>query len=578
MPLSVVATPFMLGSEAISATFNTTTGALTVSGTGGFENTMHTFAFDDDANNTLYAFPNIFPAATGTFPTASFTPAGGLAPGNYKFSFAAITFAPTPGSREFSIPWTLAAPEITTLSLPGGFVGTSYSQTILGCLGTGFSPSAAHSIALGTLPPGLNYASTADGIAISGTPSQAGVFPFTVRFGNGHPDFTEEQVFAIVIAEPSAVLCNDASIVNLVTNPGSLVPGFDPTVFLYNVSVANNVTSIAFGVTTHPNASYTIAGPATLVVGQNTFNIIVTAEDGVTIEIYTVIVTRAAAGTPPISPPPSPPPSSTTSAPSTPRPTPTPIPPEPAEERISRFSAFTSESEDANIELSRIDVELPEGFVRDILQRDTLNALFLLEEMHSIEVLAGGEVTNDVLAIVQVYVGDLNLSDVQRLMLRGFVIDPETGGYTVIPGTFTADRNYFNFEFYGSGIIGGMFYELPVPLLRLTIGQYRYYNDGLPLTSDVAPFITQNRTMVPIRLVAEALGATPRWEDATRTAYIYYGNRVLRLLAGYPLPDGMGTPLMQNNRILVPLRFVIENFDAITLWDGARREVTVFTW
>jgi len=33
---------------------------------------------------------------------------------------------------------------------------------------------------------------------------------------------------------------------------------------------------------------------------------------------------------------------------------------------------------------------------------------------------------------------------------------------------------------------------------------------------------------------------------------------------------------LHNNRVLVPLRFVIENFDAFTFWDSASREVTVF--
>jgi len=218
----------------------------------------------------------------------------------------------------------------------------------------------------------------------------------------------------------------------------------------------------------------------------------------------------------------------------------------------------------------------PEDFVAEMLQLDDLNDMFLHEEMHSIAVLLDGEDVDDILSIVSVYVGDLDLSDVQMLMLRGFVIDPDTGDYTVIPGSFSADRDYFHFEFTGSGIIGAVVYELPTPLLRLNINEYRYYYRGSPLTSDVAPFITGNRTMVPIRLVSEALGATPRWDRGTRTAYIYYNDTVLRLPVGEPLPGEMGTPLLRNNRVLVPLRFVIENFDAFTFWDAGLREVTVF--
>ncbi|MCL2379155.1 MAG: copper amine oxidase N-terminal domain-containing protein, partial [Defluviitaleaceae bacterium] len=81
---------------------------------------------------------------------------------------------------------------------------------------------------------------------------------------------------------------------------------------------------------------------------------------------------------------------------------------------------------------------------------------------------------------------------------------------------------------------------------------------------------------LPIRIISEALGATPIWDNATRTAYIYKDDVVLRLPMGVPLPDGMGVPEMRNNRVLVPARFVIENFDAITLWDAALRQVTVY--
>ncbi|MCL2361610.1 MAG: copper amine oxidase N-terminal domain-containing protein [Defluviitaleaceae bacterium] len=191
--------------------------------------------------------------------------------------------------------------------------------------------------------------------------------------------------------------------------------------------------------------------------------------------------------------------------------------------------------------------------------------------MHRITVAA-----EDIISIISVYVGDLDLSDIQLLKYRGFAIDPDTGDYTVIPGRFSADRNYFYFELAGSGIIGAFVYELPTPLLRLTINQYRYYYRGTQQTSDAAPFITQNRTMVPIRLVSEALGATPRWDRSTRTAYIYYNDTVLRLPVGEPLPDEMGTPILRNNRVLVPLRFVIENFDAFTFWDRELREATVY--
>lgn len=44
--------------------------------------------------------------------------------------------------------------------------------------------------------------------------------------------------------------------------------------------------------------------------------------------------------------------------------------------------------------------------------------------------------------------------------------------------------------------------------------------NGLPLYSDVPPQVIDGRVMVPIRFIAEALGATVTWDEASNTAYI----------------------------------------------------------
>jgi len=290
----------------------------------------------------------------------------------------------------------------------------------------------------------------------------------------------------------------------------------------------------------------------------------------------TALPTPTPTPAPGVSPTPTPPPGATptpTPTPTpgaTPSPTPSPTPGATPAPGASRFTASNAQTS-AVVAISPSDVEMPAGFVADMVQRGGLNTMFLSEEIHELA-------DSNINSIVRVYVGDLNLSDEQLIMLVGFGFDPATGNYEVIRGHFGANRTHFYFEFDGAGVVGVMLYERPVPLLRFTIGQVRYYHNNVPMTSDAAPFISQNRTMVPIRIISEALGATPHWDNATRTAYIYKGDTVLRLPMGVPLPDGMGVPEMRNNRVLVPARFVIENFDAVTLWSGARQEVTVYVW
>jgi len=64
--------------------------------------------------------------------------------------------------------------ELTTSQLPGGTVGSSYSTTLSASGGT---PPYSWSVSSGTLPTGLSLSSSG---TLSGTPTVAGAFPFTV--------------------------------------------------------------------------------------------------------------------------------------------------------------------------------------------------------------------------------------------------------------------------------------------------------------------------------------------------------------------------------------------------------------
>jgi len=56
--------------------------------------------------------------------------------------------------------------------------------------------------------------------------------------------------------------------------------------------------------------------------------------------------------------------------------------------------------------------------------------------------------------------------------------------------------------------------------IALIIGSPVMYVDGQPVKMDVAPEITNDRTFLPARWVAEALGAEVEWDDTTKQAII----------------------------------------------------------
>jgi len=118
--------------------------------------------------------------------------------------------------------------------------------------------------------------------------------------------------------------------------------------------------------------------------------------------------------------------------------------------------------------------------------------------------------------------------------------------------------------------------EVPTLILRFVIGLPIYMHHGIQRISDVNPFITGNRAMVPLRIIAEALGATVYWDGENRAVDITLGDMSLRLYIDVPLPDGMGTPVIVNGRTFVPTRYVSEMLGALVRWDPEHSAVYVY--
>ncbi|MCL2287386.1 MAG: stalk domain-containing protein [Firmicutes bacterium] len=119
---------------------------------------------------------------------------------------------------------------------------------------------------------------------------------------------------------------------------------------------------------------------------------------------------------------------------------------------------------------------------------------------------------------------------------------------------------------------------MPVHFMRLVIGSTVFTRNGVTMENDVAPFIdpAYNRTMVPLRIIAEALGAEVRFNSVTRAVYIAQGGLEISLVIDVPLPDGMGTPVIINDRTFVPARYVSEILGAMVRWDGTNRAVYIY--
>ena len=102
--------------------------------------------------------------------------------------------------------------------------------------------------------------------------------------------------------------------------------------------------------------------------------------------------------------------------------------------------------------------------------------------------------------------------------------------------------------------------------------------------TDVEPFIDENnRTMVPLRAVAEALGLTVSWDAAAREASFTDGQRTIVFPIGSSqarLEDGSTVQMdtaavIVNNRTFAPIRYLAEHFGFEVGWDKTTRTVLI---
>lgn len=103
---------------------------------------------------------------------------------------------------------------------------------------------------------------------------------------------------------------------------------------------------------------------------------------------------------------------------------------------------------------------------------------------------------------------------------------------------------------------------------------------GQAVSPEVPPVIKSGRTLVPVRVIAEGLGAKVDWNEAARTATISRGNQQLTLTLDSKKAVLNGKqvtldtpPVISKQRMLLPLRFVGESLGVTVGWDNSSRTV-----
>lgn len=108
--------------------------------------------------------------------------------------------------------------------------------------------------------------------------------------------------------------------------------------------------------------------------------------------------------------------------------------------------------------------------------------------------------------------------------------------------------------------------------------------DGEYVEFDVKPQVVNNRTMVPLRAIFEALESDVDWDNDTQTVIAKKdGVTIIATIGSTKMYiDGEErtmdvAPIIIDGRTLVPVRFVAEAFDCDVDWDGDNNAVYIYS-
>jgi len=106
--------------------------------------------------------------------------------------------------------------------------------------------------------------------------------------------------------------------------------------------------------------------------------------------------------------------------------------------------------------------------------------------------------------------------------------------------------------------------------------------DGAKINFDVEPVLENGRVLVPLRNIFEALGAKVDWDNTTKTVSAMKNGDIIKLTIGNKVvyrneyAVALDVPaIIIKGRTLVPIRFVSEALDAQVNWQGSNQTVII---
>lgn len=160
---------------------------------------------------------------------------------------------------------------------------------------------------------------------------------------------------------------------------------------------------------------------------------------------------------------------------------------------------------------------------------------------------------------------------------------PPVKWISLTPGLLQVAGESFEALKEGRGFVGAYTRDKAVIIpVIIEAPKLQVFLNGAPLGLDPKPMILEGRTLVPLRGIFEAMGATVVYDAEKRTITGTRGTQTLFLTLGSKNAQINGQevvldvpPQILNNRSFVPARLIAESFGATVQWDAIRNRVLI---
>ena len=184
--------------------------------------------------------------------------------------------------------------------------------------------------------------------------------------------------------------------------------------------------------------------------------------------------------------------------------------------------------------------------------------------------VSGKDFTEPVLLKIPVDTKDVK--NVKNLTLAK--LNEETGKLEIVGGSYDAKAN----AVVGYVAEEGSYFVVEkegLTTINLQIGNHGVVLNNENRILDAAPLISQNRTMVPLRFIAEAFGANVSWAKDTKTVAIVIDGKALTMRINQDLEGFGAAPILSNGRTMVPISYISKELGANVIWVPSTRTVAI---